>query len=493
MNTRLIEVIRSAGRPDITVVGDLILDSYVMGEAGRISPEAPIQVLDVKEDRATLGGAANVAANLRALGARVECCGVVGKDSNGDQLIGMLEAAGVGTTAVLRDGSRPTVCKTRVVSRNQQLLRVDREKRTPLGPDETTRLCQRMTPFLKRSAAVVVSDYAKGTLSADILQFVITEAGGFGVLVDPKGADYERYRGARLITPNRREAEQYTGLSLDNVDSLLEAADLLRCGTDVREVVITLGRDGIFHSTSPVNGSVMPARARSVYDVTGAGDTVIAILALFLSTGTALEDAVRIANAGAGIVVMRLGVAAPNRDALIEIFSSRVTRAHDKILSRQEAAIRAEEIRRKGEKVVFTNGCFDLLHGGHLEFLRKAKSLGDCLMVGVNDDDSVRRLKGKVRPILTLEERLDILASLQFVDIATSFSEDDPGILVEEVTPDILVKGEDWRDKGVKGREWVESHGGEVQLIPLKQGRSTSAIIETILDRFGVKRNDSDR
>jgi len=509
LNTRFIDIIRSSPNPRIIVVGDVILDTYILGKANRISPEAPIQVLDVGGERCNLGGAANVAANLKTLGADVECCGVVGADRDGDAVVEKLTELGIGTSGVVRDEGRPTVSKTRVVSHNQQLLRIDREVRLPLDDAAAARLMKAMKPHLADSAAVAVSDYAKGTLTPALLRGVMEAAGNAGcdsigrdgigrdgigrdgvrccgVLVDPKGTDYGKYRGARLITPNRKEAEESTGVSIGGMDDLEEAARILRRDAGAREIVITLGGDGIYFSDAEGRGSLVPARARSVYDVTGAGDTVIALLAFFLASGSSLEEAVRIANAGAGIVVGRLGVAAPTREELVDAFSSVATRSGEKILPRGEAALRTREIRERGEKLVFTNGCFDLIHGGHLEFLRAAKSLGDHLMVAVNDDASVARIKGPERPILALEERMEILASLQFVDYVVSFSEDTPLEIVREVTPDILVKGEDWKEKGVVGAEWVQEHGGDVQLVKLRSGRSTTDIIKKILEKYGA-------
>jgi len=490
LNPRFIEIIQTVGSPRIAVVGDLILDSYIMGEANRISPEAPIQVLEVGSESHNLGGAANVAANLKTLGVDVECCGVVGADSEGEMLVAMLEEKGIGTTAVIADRNRPTVRKTRVVSHNQQLLRIDREKTHALDDKTAKKLFEAARRLLSESDAVIVSDYAKGTLTPRLLAGIMKSAGGFGVLVDPKGKDFERYRGARLITPNKKEAEDFTGLSIDSRDDLNEASSILRKEVGVRETVITLGPKGIYFSDRPDRSDVISAQTRSVYDVTGAGDTVIAILALFLAEKKSLEDAVRIANAGAGIVVGRLGVSAPTRHELVRAFSQSTGRPAEKILSADEAADLSRKMRERGEKLVFTNGCFDLIHGGHLDFLRTARSYGDALMVAVNDDQSVRRLKGDSRPVLGLEERQEILASLHFVDYVVAFTEDTPDKIVKQVTPGILVKGKDWEDKGVVGREWVEKQGGEVRLIELRPGRSTTNIIKRILELHGKAENE---
>lgn len=484
INTRLIDLISEAGSPRIVVVGDIILDSYIQGDANRISPEAPIQVLDVNEERNALGGAANVAANLKNLGARVEMGGVLGEDHNGAVLQAIFASMGIGTSSVVSDPGRPTTHKTRVLAHNQQLVRIDREVRENLSVELEERLIEALTPLLEEADAVVLSDYAKGVLSGRTIQ-IIVECAGEKVLVDPKGRDFNRYKGCRLITPNRREAEEATGVLLRDKDNLRRAAEILFERVGVREVVITLGGDGIFYSNGPGDHCIIPAESRSVYDVTGAGDTVISLLAFGHAAGIGLDDAVRIANAGAGIVVGKLGVAAPNRNELIDFFSSGTTRYMDKILTRSRASETAKEIRMRGDRLVFTNGCFDLVHAGHVSFFRAAKKMGDYLMVGVNSDDSVRRNKGPKRPILSLDERMEMLASLQVVDYVVAFSEDTPLELIKEVTPQVLIKGEDWKEKGVVGREWVEEQGGEVALVPLRRGYSTTSLIERILERYG--------
>lgn len=484
MNTRLINLINAAGAPRIIVVGDIILDSYVQGDTKRISPEAPIQVLDVNEESNALGGAANVAANLKNLGVHVELCGIVGDDYNGNQLQGMLEEKGIGISSVIVDKGRPTINKQRVVAQNQQLVRIDREVRKPLMDDVEGRLFEALLPLLKKADMVVLSDYAKGVLSPGLIEKIV-EHSPADVLADPKGSDYTRYKGCRMITPNRLEAETATRVKLTDMESLDRAARVLFDTVGLKELTITLGRDGIYYAKKGGGSKLIPARARSVYDVTGAGDTVISFMAFCLAGGIHLDDAVRIANAAAGIVVGKLGVVAPTRKEIIEFFSSGTTRFHDKVMDRAQAVECAESIRGQGETLVFTNGCFDLIHAGHVDYLRKAKALGDYLMVGVNDDDSIRRLKGPKRPIMPLDDRTEVLASLQIVDFVVPFPEDTPAEIVEALTPNILVKGEDWKDKGVVGREWVESHGGEVILISLREGCSTTGLINLICERYG--------
>ncbi|MBU0755457.1 MAG: D-glycero-beta-D-manno-heptose-7-phosphate kinase, partial [Planctomycetes bacterium] len=331
MNTRFINLIRVAGAPKVTVIGDLILDSYLQGDTNRISPEAPIQVLDVRGERFALGGAANVALNLRNLGADVAVCGVVGKDTNGQLVQAMLKDRKIGHSAVLVDPSRPTINKTRVVARNQQLVRIDREIRSPLEKKMEDALFEAIIPLVRKSDMVILSDYAKGLLSDDLIRRLV-QASPENIVVDPKGLDFVRYRGCRLITPNRKEAETATGIQLHGMDDLNRASDMLFEKIGLRELLITLGSDGIFYADQNGQRQIVPTRARSVYDVTGAGDTVIATLTFCLAAGMDFDDAVRIANAAAGIVVGKLGVAAPTREELIHFFGKGFTAFQEKIL-----------------------------------------------------------------------------------------------------------------------------------------------------------------
>ena len=482
-NSRLIDLIQRAPRPRLAVVGDSILDMYIQGRTERISPEAPIQVLEVRDEHEVPGGAANVAANLARLGARVELCTLVGEDAPGTRLVTMMRDLGIGTRCIMTDPERPTTVKTRVVAQNQQLVRIDRERRRPASVTVRQALLDRLGEALEGIDAVVISDYAKGVVDSRLLSEIrsLTSA---PVLVDPKGTDYGKYRGATLITPNRREAEQFTGFTLRSREDLRKAASLFFDRLDV-DVVITLGSGGIYLSQRGGTDRLAPAEARSVYDVTGAGDTVIAMLGFCLGAGIPLDDAVPLANAAAGIVVGRLGAASPSREEIVRYLSGGTTYFSDKILTLEAAVERSRVIRDVGERLVFTNGCFDLIHRGHVSYFREAKRLGDYLMVAVNDDDSIRRLKGPHRPIMVLAERLEMLASLQVVDFVLPFSGDTPLETIEAVSPQVLVKGEDWRDKGVVGQEWVESHGGEVKLMSLAEGYSTTAIIQRILDRYG--------
>jgi D-beta-D-heptose 7-phosphate kinase/D-beta-D-heptose 1-phosphate adenosyltransferase len=468
------------GHPRVLIVGDLILDQYVSGEVARISPEAPIPVLTARRTEERLGGACNVAANLVAMQAEVDIVGVLGNDGWGRKLRALLEEQKVDTGGCVLDPSRPTIQKTRMMSGSQQMLRVDNEDPRPITGDALAAVLKALPERVRRARAVVLSDYGKGLLTPEVIRCVIdtARAAKVPVLVDPKGEDYRRYRGATLVTPNRKEAEQALGRKLPRLEDVQQGAQELLQLAELDSAVITLGAEGIyFASRQGVTGHV-PARARAVFDVTGAGDTVIAQLGLYFAAGVELGTAVFLANQAAALVVARLGTHAVDRSELCAALEEKhahegkVLRTSDE-LDRQLAAWRKE-----GKRIAFTNGVFDVLHVGHVSYLRFAKSYGDVLVVGVNDDASVKRLKGPTRPVNPLADRMEVLAALEMVDAVSPFSEDTPKAIVERVSPNVLVKGEDWAEKGVVGREWVESHGGQVVLAPLVAGKSTTGILE---------------
>lgn len=476
----LLELLAGIGSPRVLIVGDLMLDRYVNGEVSRISPEAPIAVLAARRAEEKLGGAGNVAWNLRSMGAEVDLLGVVGDDTWGANLRELLVAAGVDVDGLVTDTSRPTVLKTRMMSGSHQMLRVDWEDASPVAGATSDAVLARVPQLIERADAVVLSDYGKGVLTPAVLEAVI-RAGrerGIPVLVDPKGTDYARYRGATLMTPNRKEAEEALGRKLPNLEAVAEGARELIDIASMDATLITLGPEGIYYRTQDGDAGHDPAQARAVFDVTGAGDTVVAHLALYLAAGLSLADAVALANQAAGIVVARLGTNAVTPAELrarlreIQPVTGKVLETEEQ-LQAQLAQWRAER-----RRIVFTNGCFDIIHKGHVDYLRFARSKGDVLLVGVNDDASVTRLKGPSRPVNEIGDRMTVLAAMEMVDAVTSFGEDTPKEIIERVTPDVLVKGEDWADKGVVGREWVEQHGGQVHLAPLVPGRSTTGILE---------------
>ncbi|MEM7201251.1 MAG: bifunctional heptose 7-phosphate kinase/heptose 1-phosphate adenyltransferase [Planctomycetota bacterium] len=481
MTDVLAKTLQALPSPDVLVIGDLILDCYIEGSTSRVSVEAPVLIFETQQRRWLLGGACNVAANLVALRSTTGILGVVGEDAAGQQLLDLLRDEGVDTEKVVRDPSRPTIRKTRYVSRTAQILRVDEERRHPVSAEVEGRILEQLAqrPFPYR--AVLLSDYGKGMLPRSVIAAAVEAAQSADaiVTVDPKGSDYSIYRGVDLLTPNREEAEVATGIPIRDLDDLPAVAAALRRLTGVRNVTITLGRDGIFYESEDGQSEVLPTEAKAVFDVTGAGDTVVAVLTLARSCGVPLRESLQLANLAAGIVVGHFGTWAVSRE---ELLSALGRSDPGKILSRDQAMSVAARLRTEGRRLVFTNGCFDILHPGHTDYLAKARAYGDALMVAINTDESVHRQgKGDNRPINPLENRMAVLAALQDVDYVVPFDTDTPLPLIEATTPHVLVKGEDWRDRGVVGREWVESHGGQVVLVTLRPGCSTTGIIERIL------------
>jgi D-beta-D-heptose 7-phosphate kinase/D-beta-D-heptose 1-phosphate adenosyltransferase len=466
----------------IWVAGDLMLDEALSGEASRISPEAPVPVVHVRDRSSSLGGAGNVARNLAALGARVELCGVVGNDAAGDEVIDLARSQGMGVGAVGRL-DRETTRKVRLLTHRQQIARMDFENRAPVPADVADGLLARLAAE-PRPQAVIASDYAKGFLTPGALGrlFALAREAGCPALVDPKGPDFDRYRGATLLKPNLAELGLALGRQIlpDDARSLEEGARDLARKAGARAVVITLGDRGMVLVEEGRPLILVPATRREVYDVTGAGDTAMAALGLGIAAGASLEQAAELANAAAGIVVGRMGTAAPEP---WELRAAVNPPPAGKILDPVELAARAAAWRSAGRKVVFTNGCFDLLHAGHLSLLRAAASLGEVLVVAVNSDASVRRLKGAGRPVVPQAERLEILAALQSVTAVVAFDEDTPLRILETVRPEVLVKGGDYGLDQVVGRREVESWGGRVVLVPLLEHHSTSGMVRRIAGR----------
>ncbi len=482
-NRRLAELLAGLPSTRILVVGDLILDRYADGRASRVSPEAPVLVFDLESERHLLGGACNVAANLRELGAAASVLGAIGDDEAGARLRSLLVDADIDTQALVVDRTRPTTRKTRYVAKTMQVLRVDEESRAPVGGSAERGMLDLLEqrPFPWKS--VLLSDYGKGVLTPAVIAAAIAAAKSQGgvTVVDPKGKDYSIYRGVDLLTPNREEAEAATGVAIRTTDDLHRAAQRLREITGIRTAVITLGKDGIFFETEDGSHRIIPTEARQVFDVTGAGDTVVAALTYCRACGVPLEDSLRLANHAAGITVAKLGTWAPSRREILARLGETGGTAAGKVITQEQAIEVGSRMRAEGRRLVFTNGCFDILHAGHCDYLGKARSYGDALMVGLNTDESVRRQqKGPGRPFNGLPDRAAVLAALAAVDYVVPFDDDTPKELIEAVTPHVLAKGEDWRDKGVVGREWVEAHGGQVVLVPLVPGRSTTSVVERI-------------
>ena len=457
------------------VAGDLMLDQYWFGPTSRISPEAPVPVVKVTQSQARAGGAANVAVNLASLGVRTTLSGVVGRDGNGEALKQVLTEKGI-QLSLAESATRPTITKLRVLSRNQQLIRLDTEEGFTL--DEAGALRQRVADGLRGASVCILSDYAKGTLLEAPELVKLCRSAKVPVLVDPKGTDFARYRGATLLTPNLAEFEAVVGHPANDED-LVARAQRLRVDLDLAAIVVTLGERGMVVVSADRAPVFMPARAREVFDVTGAGDTVIATLAAALGAGMTLTDAAALSNVAAGIVVRKIGVATVTPAELRSELHQQGLGGRG-ILRREEARRIVAEARARGERVVMTNGCFDILHSGHVAYLEEAKTRGDRLLVAVNADDSVRRLKGTGRPINVLEDRMAVLAGLASVDWVVPFSEDTPAALIADVLPDVLVKGGDYRPEDIAGGPAVIANGGRVEVLSFREGRSTTRMLDAI-------------
>ncbi len=461
----------------LLVVGDLMLDRYWSGPATRISPEAPVPVVQVKETEDRPGGAANVALNVVALQGSARLVGLVGEDQAAVRLHQLLETQGVQCDLPAVTG-QPTICKLRVMSRGSQLLRLDFEE--PFSAEACDRLIKPYGAGLDDAQVLILSDYAKGALAQAPMLIARARQAGVRVLVDPKGNDFSRYRGADLVTPNFEEFEAVVGVCRDEED-LERRARALLAEYELGGLLITRGSRGMTLVPAGASALYLPAKARDVYDVTGAGDTVIAVLGAALAAGSSLANATALANLAAGMVVGKVGTAVVSlhelREAMNGDFESTPAALPETALS-----ARLAEARARGERIVLTNGCFDLLHAGHVSYLRQASALGDRLVVAVNDDASVTRLKGPARPVTPLVQRLEMLASLAMVDHVIAFSEDTPARLIEALEPDVLVKGGDYRVEDIAGADFVRQRGGEVVVLDFVEGLSTSSLIARLRD-----------
>ncbi len=516
-------------KPNILVVGDLILDHYIWGNCERISPEAPVQVIDVKRESLNLGGACNVANNLVSLESNVWICGVAGCDEAGGALKKELESRGIQTQGIFVNPSRPTTQKSRLIVAHQQVVRIDREDKSPISQEGEEFILDfaKATITESKIQCLVLSDYQKGVLSERLTQELIALAKthNLPILADPKGRDYRKYKGATLLTPNKKEAIQATGITICDEDSLKNCILELQRICELEISLITLSEDGIaFVQRDSMRGDNIkleriPTIVREVFDVTGAGDTVIASLAYMLALGEPIFQSVYFANAAAAVVVSKVGSATASKaeilaylrrnnflDSTLEnaqflkIFGVENSVSSDIELSRQIAKIlkrqspnpywdkwvKAQDfdifleslaqLKKENCKVIFTNGCFDILHLGHIDYLHKARALGDLLIVGLNSDDSIKRLKGESRPINSEQERIAMLCALECVDFVIVFSEDTPRNLIAKIRPNVLVKGADYQGKEVVGSEFSDT----VRLIEFVEGKSTSQLIQRI-------------
>jgi D-beta-D-heptose 7-phosphate kinase/D-beta-D-heptose 1-phosphate adenosyltransferase len=484
------EILAGFAARRVLVVGDLMLDRSLWGQVQRISPEAPVPIVRLERETRSAGGAANVARNLSALGVEAHLVGATGADAGREQLLQELTKDGLSTDDVLIAGDRCTTVKTRVLGYRQQMIRIDEERTTPLTGSDGERLLAAAAARLALADALVLSDYAKGVLTADLCRALIeaARARGLPVLVDPKGKDFDRYAGATLVTPNRAELALATGVPAHDLDALLAAGSAMREKLSLGLLVLTLSEQGMV-IIEPDGNRQIPAVAREVFDVSGAGDTVIATFAAGLAAGLGHLDTAHLANLAAGVVIGKVGTTPiAKKDLLRAIEGEAALEQAAKIRGPTEAQAHVRHWQANGERVVFTNGCFDLLHVGHVTYLERARRYGHRLVVGLNTDSSVRRLKGPERPLIGQDDRARVLAALAAVDAVVLFDQDTPLALIEELRPDVLAKGADYREDQVVGAGEVKSWGGRVVLVPLVENRSTTGIIER-MNGDGVSRN----
>jgi D-beta-D-heptose 7-phosphate kinase/D-beta-D-heptose 1-phosphate adenosyltransferase len=488
MSTRLIELVESLPATRVVLVGDYMVDRYLYGNAERLSPEAPVPVLHFQKEELRLGGAGSVAANLAALGARVAAVGVIGLDETGQQLAALLRDINADPTGLV-ELPRPTTCKMRLVGsaqhrHPQQMIRLDFEEARPVDAAAAAQLAESASVAMEEADLVCIEDYDKGAVTPDVCRSVIDEARrrGTPVLVDPaRIPDYRKYAGATCLKLNRPEAARATGLPVENPDQFRRAAERLLETLSLDAVVLTLDKHGAYVASRTGERRLIGTRPRQVYDVTGAGDMAFAMLAVARAAGATWEEATSLANTAGGLEVERFGVV-PIRPQ--EVAAELRAEAHvrpGKLRTIDDLLPDLDRARRQGKRIVFTNGCFDLIHAGHVGYFQFAKGQGDVLVVGVNTDAGIQRLKGPTRPITPEADRLAVLEELESIDHLLLFDTDTPIALIEAVKPDVLVKGADYTKDQVVGADFVEAHGGTIALAPLAHGRSTTNVIARIL------------
>jgi D-beta-D-heptose 7-phosphate kinase/D-beta-D-heptose 1-phosphate adenosyltransferase len=474
-----------SSRPNVLVVGDVMCDVYLWGNIVRISPEAPVPVFESIRRQQILGGAANVAANLHALGCEVHLLGAIGADEAGLCVRQLLRQQGLSEACLLQDDNRQTTEKTRLVAHQQQVLRLDQESRVSLSADLVERALEHIKTLLPEVDGVICSDYRKGVCTPELLQplFRMAHQAKRPIVVDPKVQDLTLYRGATVLTPNTSEVERASGLSLDTPGVLPRAVEMLLQQSQAQAILVTQGKDGMSLFHPPQAPSHIAAQAREVYDVTGAGDTVVAVFSMAFFAGLSLLEAAQVANLAAGIVVGKMGTAVVSQEELQRALRRQMPPANRKLLQPHELAAMRQQQRRNRECLVFTNGCFDLLHAGHVQYLQEARALGDRLLVGLNSDTSVQQLKGSQRPIVPQAERAQVLAALACVDYVTIFEAPTPLQLITSLQPDVLVKGGDYDAETIVGYDEVVAAGGSVRIVPYVTGLSSTDIIAQIVSR----------
>ena len=464
-------------KPNILVIGDLMIDHYLWGSCDRISPEAPVQVVNVKKESSVLGGAGNVINNLVTLGSIVDVISVIGNDSVANELKSLLEKIDVPTSNLVVENNRKTSKKSRLIASQQQVLRYDMESIDDINENSHKQIIQTLEKNIDKYSSIILSDYGKGVLTTNLTKEIIKIANknNIKVLVDPKGKDYSKYKGSYTLTPNKKEAMEATNIDIKDESSLIEALKSLKTQCELEVSLITLSEQGIAIFDDEL--TIKPTVAREVYDVTGAGDTVIASIAFALGNNLDIKDAIYFANLAAGVVVGKIGSATTTLDEIYEYeYSLHKSNSTSHIKTFDEIKTLSSKLHSQGKKIVFTNGCFDILHVGHVKYLEVAKSYGDVLILGLNADSSVKKLKGPTRPINTQDDRAYILASLESVDYVVIFEEETPYELIKLIKPHVLVKGGDYEGKEVVGQDIAD----ELKLVQFVDGKSTTNTIKRI-------------
>ncbi|MBW2603637.1 MAG: D-glycero-beta-D-manno-heptose-7-phosphate kinase [Deltaproteobacteria bacterium] len=469
----------------LLVVGDLMLDEYLWGEVDRISPEAPVQVVSIQKEDFTLGGAGNVVNNAVALGAKVSTVGVIGTGLNGQLLLKRFNELGVDTAGIIQEPHRATTQKTRIIAANQHVLRIDRETKQDISGPTLEKIIRLIEDKMPNIDVVLISDYGKGLITQSLLAKVTASAKKHKkmIIVDPKGLDFSKYSGVSLLTPNKKEAALASGVEINDESSLEKAANKILENISIDNLLITCGKDGMVLFEKNRKPFRVRAEARQVFDVSGAGDTVLAVFGLAVASGASIHDSTAAANTAAGIVVGKVGTATVSKQELASALKSNDNGLPFKYKDLSELPALVEDLKKKGKRLVLTNGCFDLLHAGHIMLFSASKQLGDILIVAIDDDESVKVLKGSERPVIHAKERVRILSALDAVDYVVIFSSRELIKLIEIIQPDVLTKGSDYTTKQVFGRERVEALGGKVILIPVTENISSSRIIDTIKHR----------
>jgi D-beta-D-heptose 7-phosphate kinase/D-beta-D-heptose 1-phosphate adenosyltransferase len=469
----------------LLVVGDLMIDEYVWGEVDRISPEAPVQVVAVNNEDYTLGGSGNVVNNLVTLGADVSVLGVVGTGRGGKQLLEKLSDLGSDTEGIIQEAGRPTTKKTRIIADHQQVLRIDRETKNNISSETFASITALAEKIIPEVDVILISDYGKGLITRPLISKLVNLARDHGkiTIADPKGLDFSKYAGISLLTPNKKEASRASGVEIISEESLTAAGKVLLEKSGIEKLLITCGKDGMAFFEPGHGLFKISTKAQEVYDVSGAGDTVIAVLGLGIAAGLSFKEAVALANTAAGIVVGKVGTATVTRQELARALKQPSDTTVSKHKSIKELVELCRKLHNDRKRIVLTNGCFDLLHVGHIKLFAASKRLGDVMIVALDDDDSVRRLKGANRPVISATERVGILSALDSVDYVVVFATNELEKVIKSIRPDVLTKGSNYDSEAVEGREIVENYGGRVELVQITEEISSSQIINNIKNK----------